>query len=305
MPRTRTDRIPFKPLFVTLCLLATLAVCLPAAVAQDMPFSGPQVGEKLPGFELEAAFPTDSPKTMNPVRQAGESPLLVIFVHELTRPNVAVIRALGNYAKQREADGLKHAIVFLGDDKTALRERLTRARRALPDSPNVGISPDGIEGPGSLGLNRKMSLTILVANKQKVTGNFALVQPSVQADVMKVVDAIIAQIGGERPKLETLVPQMRRPAMDSPRGARDPELTGLLRQVINKQATNEQVDQAAAKLEKFIEGKPALQRQLGEITRTVSNSDRFDQYGTEHARTYLKKWAEKYGAAAAGRKSDR
>jgi len=46
----------------------------------------------------------------------------------------------------------------------------------MADKAPTGISPDGEEGPGSYGLNRKMTLTILVANKGKVTANFALVQ---------------------------------------------------------------------------------------------------------------------------------
>ena len=47
------------------------------------------------------------------------------------------------------------------------------------------ISLDGIEGPGNYGLNRKVTLTLLVAKGTKVVANFAIVQPN-ETDAPKV-----------------------------------------------------------------------------------------------------------------------
>ena len=48
-------------------------------------------------------------------------------------------------------------------------------------------------------------MTILVANKNRVTANFALIQPSLQVDLPNIVRAVIAQIGGPEPKLSDLL----------------------------------------------------------------------------------------------------
>ena len=65
------------------------------------------------------------------------------------------------------------------DDKAKAEEYLTRARQSLNFIAPVGISVDGGEGPGAYGLNRNVELTILIANQNQVTANFAIVQPSV------------------------------------------------------------------------------------------------------------------------------
>ena len=56
-------------------------------------FSGPQPGEPLVAFDVQYAFGEKAGKTMDPLKAAGEKPILLIFVHQLTRPSIGLTRA--------------------------------------------------------------------------------------------------------------------------------------------------------------------------------------------------------------------
>ena len=49
-----------------------------------------------------------------------------------------------------------------------------------------------------------MTVTVLVAKDDKVTANFALVQPSVAVDAPKIIEAIVGAVGGKAPTAEEL-----------------------------------------------------------------------------------------------------
>ena len=74
----------------------------------------------------------------------------------------------------------------------------------MPERSSIGVSVDGNEGPGAYGLNRAVTLTILVAKDNIVTANFALVQPSLPADAPRVLGEVVKLIGGKVPTLEEL-----------------------------------------------------------------------------------------------------
>ncbi len=254
-------------------------------------FSGPQVGETLPKFRVKRMFGKSTDEAFDPIATAAGKPVVVIFFHKITRPGIAAMRVVSKFLGQQKKTGVGGAVVFLTEDPTSTANWMRRARRALPAELPVGISPDGIEGPGAYGLNRKVELTILVGNRGKVTANFALVQPSTQVDVPKVLAAIVAQIGGKVPTLASLgVAERRAPA----RGGLPAEIGVKLRQMIGKMATAADVEKAAVELEAVFAKRPAVAKQVGQIGRRVIKSGRLDMYGTPPARVYLKKWADKY-----------
>ncbi|MCH7688790.1 MAG: hypothetical protein IH899_19265, partial [Planctomycetes bacterium] len=157
------------------------------------------------------------------------------------------------------------------------------------------VSVDGGEGPGAYGLNRKVTLTIVVAVDNKVTANFALVQPNVQADVPKVLKAVVKQIGGKVTTLAQLgVKRYRRKAGKKNQKQQDPNLRGLISPVIQKTATSEEVDKAASKLEKYVAEHPKTRIQVGDIARRIINAGKLENYGTKRAQEYLQKWAKEY-----------
>lgn len=265
-----------------------LLPALATAQADDPPFSGPQPGEKLTSLKVVGVFDPVAGKEFDVLTAVGGKPCVLIFCHELTRPSVALMRAIGSYAASRSRDGLQTYLIRLHGDRTEAATRLKAARGALPDKVPVVISLDGAEGPGAYGLNRKMGLTILVARDNKVTANFALVQPSV-TDAAKIGEAIVKVVGGKAPtqsELEALATPGRAMA-----GERDPRLTELLRSVIRQGASEEQVRQAAAAVEKLVGEDARLQKQLGEVAGIGLRQ----KYGTEEAQKYLKTWADKYG----------
>ena len=157
---------PAAILFLCMVAATTNLLSQTESAKTDPVFSGPQQGEKLADFKALGVFDAEAGKKFTFWDQAADKPTFLIFVHELTRPSIAVTRTLMEFAA-KHPDKLYSSIVFLGDDPTSLEERLKRARHALPSGIPVRISADGQEGPGAYGLNRKVTLTILVSKDRK------------------------------------------------------------------------------------------------------------------------------------------
>ena len=276
---------------ITGCLLACCT--LVAARGDDALFSGPQVGEKISSFEVRGVLDADAGKTIDFVAEAQGKPTLLIFVHEVTRPSIAFLRVLSEYARTRAKDGLTTGIVWLDNDATAAENSIKRMRHALPHGVRIGVSPDGEEGPGSYGLNRNVMLTIVLAKENKATANFALVQPSIPSDLPKVLGKIVDLVGGTVPKLDDLMRAENSASMRS--GVEtDEQLNTLLRAVIRKDARPEDVDKAARDLEAYVSEHEKARNQVGRIANTIVGSGKLSNYGTPTAQEYLRKWARAY-----------
>ena len=280
-----------------------LVICLAGLTgfawgAEDPVFSGPQAGEKLTAFKVRGLFDDLAGKEIDLIEKAQGKPVLFIFVHQLTRPANALTQALMRYVEQHP-EKLYGSLIFLGDDQTALAARLKRARRALPKKAPVTISLDGQEGPGAYGLNRNVTLTILFAKEGKVVSNFALISPSLQADMPKVLKPIVELVGGKVPTLADL--GMKRSMVKKP--ATRPNNTGaaaqidlrpLLGPVIRKDASDEEVQRAALAAEKQFAKHPEVASRAGQVARQIIAAGKLENYGTKTAQTFLKKWAEQY-----------
>jgi hypothetical protein len=266
------------------------------SLAEEKVFSGPQVGEKLKAFKVRGVLDDDAGKDLDFVTKANGKPIVLLFVHDVNRPSIMMQRVLMSYAASRTKDGLFSGTVWLAEDATEAEANIKRMRHALAKDGPLGISPDGKEGPGTYGLNRNVTLTVVIAKDNKVTANFALVQPSIQADLPKILKEIVAVAGGEVPKLEDLPELKEMKARPAPKN--DEMLSELLRAVIQKTAAPEVVDRAAAEVEKYIKDKEAAKKEVGRITKNLVDSGKVEDYGTAKAREYLKKWAKEYGAAA-------
>lgn len=281
-----------RPCFFLLLCLATVP-----ATAEDPIFSGPQPGEKLPGFTVKGVFGENANKDFDPVQLADGKPTLIIFVHTRTRPAFGLTNAMMKYAGQRKKDGLTSTMVWLTDDATETEKWLKIVEKHMPESVEIGYSPDGIEGPGAYGLNRNVTMTVLVGKANKTTANFALVQPSLQADGPRILKAIVAAVGsGEVPDISELSGPRYRAMRNN--NTEPPNLRPLLAPVINKEATQKQVDAAAKKVEELVEKNPAAAKQLGVITNRIIDADKLENYGTPAAQEYLKTWARKYKDAS-------
>ncbi|MFN0017673.1 MAG: hypothetical protein ACKVP0_05390 [Pirellulaceae bacterium] len=256
-------------------------------------FSGPQVGEKLPSFKVQGVLGNEG-KDLDFLKQADGKPIVLVFVHDVNRPSIGLTRVLTSYTASRAKDGLTTGVAFLSDDATEAEANIKRMQHALTAAAPTGIAEGGKEGPGSYGLNRKVTLTILVGKEGKVTANFALVQPSLQADLPKILKEIVAVAGGKVPKLEEIAgtPEMRR----DPKGEPDQALRDLLRPVIKLDAKPEDVDAAAAAVEKYVEKNEAARKEVGRIASTIIDAGKLSSYGTPRAQEHLRKWAKDFGA---------
>ncbi len=279
----------------SLILAAALAA---PAFAQDKDkkdpvFSGPQVGEKLPTFKVKGVFGDAAGKDLDFVKQADGKPIVLVFVHDMNRMSVGFTRTLTAYTTSRSKDGLHTGVVWLADDVSEAEATLKRINNsnALAKAAPIGVSPDGKEGPGSYGLNRNVMLTVLVGKEGKVTANFALVQPSLQADLPKVLDEVVKVAGGKAPKLEDLMPKMEAPKKD----AQDPKIRELIAPVIRKDAAPEAVEKAAKAVEEYAKDHEAFKKEVGRIANTIINGGKLENYGTAKAQEFLKKWAKEYG----------
>lgn len=271
----------------------------------DEPFSGPQVGEQLVSFTARGTSGDIAGKEFDLIKMADGKPTFVIFVHEVTRPSLGLTRLVMSYAATRAKDGLVSGVVFLSADPTETENWMKRAANALPKDVAMGISTDGQEGPGAYGLNRNVALTVLVAKDNKVTANFALVQPSIQADAPKIAKEIVDVLGGgDVPTIEDLTAPnpvaiglmtAKKIAERMVReGPNDPKLDTLLRSLIQKSATEEQVRDTIAGIETYVADKPDAQQRIGDIARRIIEAGKLDNYGTPPAQTQLEAWAEKY-----------
>ena len=282
---------------VVASLFAALSVVGPSH-AEDPVFSGPQVGEKLPPFKVKGFFDALAGKELDFVTQAAGKPIVLVFIHDVNRMSLSMTRVLTSYTASRSKDGLATGVVWLADDVTEAENVLKRSGHALAREAPLGISLDGREGPGSYGLNRNVTLTILVAKDNRVTANFALVQPSIQADLPKILEAIAKVAGGPVARLDQLpgVQEMMNRQAAAPR--EDPKVISLLRQLIQRTATPEQVDQAARSLEDYFQRNEAARKDVGRRARIIVEGGKLEDYGIPRARDYLRKWAKEHGEVA-------
>jgi hypothetical protein len=291
------------PRLLVLLLLVLMPCGLSVAADDEKLFSGPQAGEKLPSFKVKGVL-DHAGKELDLVKLAAGKPLVLVFVHEANRPSIGMTRVLMNYTATRAKDGLHSGLVWLAEDATEAETQLKRMKHALPEKVPVGISVDGKEGPGSYGLNRKMTLTILVAKEGKVTANFALVQPSIQADLPRVLEAIAKVAGGKAPKLEDL-PGVKEMLPAPGKKGPDAKLTELLRSLIRKTASAEDVDKTAAAIEAYAKENADARREVARISSTIVNGGKLKDYGTERAQAVLIRWAKEYGGDAKSKDKDK
>ena len=287
---------------LTCLALSVLTLSVFTATAEEDPvFSGPQVGEKLPSFKIQNVL-AEPAKDVDLISQAEGKPVLIVFVHKRSRPAFGLTNALMNYALTRKKAGLTSGVAFLTADATETGNWMKRIRNYFPKGATYGISPDGLEGPGAYGLNRDVTLTILMGKDNKATANFALVQPGMEADGPKIAKALASLLGDEKTvdlvKFSrgrmTDTPKRKRPANNRP-GQQLPEaIVSKLRAVISKDNSPEDVDKAAKALEEALAKDEKSARQVGVITNRIIDAGVLERYGTERAREYLKKWAKEF-----------
>ena len=187
----------------------------------------------------------------------------------------------------------------------------------------IGISLDGKEGPGSYGLNREVMITVLVAKENKVTANFAILSPN-ETDAPKIKAAAdeILKVAFEPPtgspdelkaeivrlreevlqlkeELAALKLRAQAPApggnrrMEAPaqaeRPKEDPNLVNHCRRLIQRAATQADLDAAVKDIEAYIAGNDELKKQYAAVLGRVLDL----KYGNELGQAVMRQQLEK------------
>lgn len=145
------------------------------AIAKDI--SGPQVGEAVTGFKIRGVLDDERGREIDLVKNAASKPLLLVFVHERTRPALSLARQVLEEVTSKNG-GLVAGLVLLTSDVPGTEEWVAIARQALPRGITIGISPDGPLGPPAYNLNQKVQLTIIAAKEGRVVSNDAFTAPT-------------------------------------------------------------------------------------------------------------------------------
>jgi len=306
--KTQPTKAPFRHFF---CL--TFALCWSqltpfSGQAQDKVFSGPQPGETTTAFDTIALRGDHQGETIDPIASNNGAATLLIFTHGIERSMAPLMRVMDTFGA-KYPDRLKTDWIFLSDDPITSRQRLPQVARSLRLKGRLLLSSDGIEGPGNYGLNKECLLTVLAAKDNKVTANFALIQPGI-ADAERIIASLSELIGLEEPpSIESLTADMRMAMNAGRRGNEgrgrmqrrgqqmkrdgqpgtkgklpgaaptDQQLVSYLRQFIQKTNSDERVDQVLAKVREYVQGDKDLTSQAVNGWIRVLHV----QYGTEYA----------------------
>jgi hypothetical protein len=256
----------------------------------DKPFSGPQPGEPLPPFRVLLVNTTEAGREIDFVCAHKSAPMLIVFLHQLDRNVAALIQPIERYSQDRSQAGLKTLYVYLCQDKVEGERRMVAVAKSLRLQSAVGVSVDGVEGPGSYGLNKQVAVTALVADSGKVTANFAISQPGM-VDAPGIIGEVARLAGGRPPTLAELQAEREKSMaaanmqrMQSQAVEPDPpELISLLRRLIRRDNTQDQVNDAVERLKQWA-GTDMKRRGLVAKKMEIIIPLR---YGTEYAQSQM------------------
>jgi hypothetical protein len=294
-------------------LLLLTALASGVARGADPVFSGPQVGEATTPFKVREITGINKGAERDPVTENAGAPTAFVFVHAIERSLVPLLRVVDQYGAER-TNRLKTEVVFLFGDRAAGEERIKAAAGSLRLQSRVGLSLDGAEGPGNYGLNKECMMTIVAAKQNKVTANFALVQPGI-ADAPKVIEALakvcgdtaaptveqlsqrqIARAGGGRMERGGASTNAARSKEEYPGAVPDdPKLNMLLRQFIRPTNDEVLVDKLLKEIEAHIQGNAELTRQASNGWVRVLHFG--DHYGTPYSRKVAQAFLDKLKSA--------
>jgi hypothetical protein len=280
----------------TFALLAIL-IAADLRAADEKIYSGPQINEKTTPFKVIDILGDNKGKDWDVIEQINGKPATIVFVHGVERSIVPLLTVIDEYGHDKR-ESLKCAIVFLSNDKVESEKRLPLVAKSLRLKVPVALSVDGAEGPGNYGLNKQCLMTILIANENKVTANWALVQPGI-ADAPPIIAAMAKACGDEKPPtVEALRAKRLGAAEGMTRGGAqtrpaaqgvgknlpgaaptDEKLLGMLRSFINMDNDDAKLDRLVGEIKQYVKGNADLTKQaIDGWTRVI-----FLKYGTEYA----------------------
>lgn len=144
-------------------------------------FSGPQPGEAIPDFKIIAVGGEKDGEEISPLAEIQDKPTILYLGGHL-RGIHAVLKAVQVIESECEQD-LHVVFVILDSDKQRIKQLqpVFQSWAGLPLDA-LGYCEAGSDGPATLGLDRNMQTTIILAKDGKVSRNFVFPQGMVYAD---------------------------------------------------------------------------------------------------------------------------
>ncbi len=135
--------------------------------------SGPKPGAPLPACPVYAPAGPFAGQEFDVAARIGVRPGAILFVHELTRNTGPMISGLDRLGVQLAWTGLEVHTVRVGQERSEAEVATKRSSEAMGLHRPILVSTDGIEGPGAFALNRRATLTLVLAREGKVVESVA------------------------------------------------------------------------------------------------------------------------------------
>ena len=152
------------------------ALSAATSISQDVT-TGPAAGAPLtPVMAYGAGGNHAGPyagREFDAVKEIGDGPGALLFIHELTRNIIPVIRGVDQAGSEFSVLGFKSFTLILSPDRTAAENKLKATNGSLKLRNPMVLNLDGAEGPGNYALNRKAALSLILVNKGKVVRTHA------------------------------------------------------------------------------------------------------------------------------------
>ena len=148
--------------------VAVAALMALGARAQDALQSGPATGAAFPKAPVYAASGPRAGQEFDAGAVVAARCGALLFVPELTRNIAPMVSEMDRLAVEYECLGFRAFTVVFARDRTASEAQIQRSSAALHLSNPMTVSTEGQDGPGGHALNRKASLTLVLARDGKV-----------------------------------------------------------------------------------------------------------------------------------------
>lgn len=182
-------------LLPVIALVFCSSLPLSSSARADDPLSGPKVGEKAAGFEVELAVGSKAGETLDYLSTLKDKPVLLVFVGEMSRPGFGLLKVVDKYAQLRQPEGLEILIVRVTDDRPGAVKYAKLLNEKYDLKAVAGVSTEGKAGPKSYTLSDECEMTILLLDKEhKVLHNIARRAPEKQ-DFKPLREAIDKLLG--------------------------------------------------------------------------------------------------------------
>lgn len=209
-------------IWIVLPFLAVAGLCRAQEPAPTTPITtGPPEGTALTPVMAYAPVGPRAGEEFDAAAAIGDGPGALLFIHELTRNGLPVMRAIDQIGAEFALLGFASHTLLMSDDRTSAEGKVQAVNGSLKLHNPIALCLDGLDGPGNYALNRKAVLSLIILKDGKVHKSIAFTD--VNAEDAKLVRELIIEVAGEIPSDPAELRQLA--------AARVPQDAGQLREL--------------------------------------------------------------------------